>query len=102
MSIHVTGRSKFITVASLCCDSVTAISTRLTQSLGKNVHWYMPRKANPLFTGRVSTLQTLEEKLSAPVDTDSPPMQRVFVLVGMGGAGKSEVAVKFAERNREK
>ncbi|TKA44525.1 hypothetical protein B0A49_13267, partial [Cryomyces minteri] len=66
-----------------------------------NKYWLMSRKSNTLFTGRQSTLQVLHQSLVPTQRPRDQSIQRVFVLVGLGGAGKSEVAIKFAEETRE-
>ncbi|TKA66369.1 hypothetical protein B0A49_07899, partial [Cryomyces minteri] len=66
-----------------------------------NKYWLMSRKSNTLFTGRQSTLQVLHQSLVPTQRPRDQSIQRVFVLVGLGGAGKSKVAIKFAEETRE-
>lgn len=64
-----------------------------------NTFWKVPHAPNPLFTGRRSLLDKMKHHLiTAPEKEDRP----VFVLQGMGGAGKSEVAAKFAAENRDR
>ncbi|TIA16626.1 purine and uridine phosphorylase [Aureobasidium pullulans] len=66
-------------------------------SLG-NTHWNVPRMLSPLFTGRELLLKHMSEHLVPESDAKSPC--RVFVLHGIGGAGKSEAAIKFATENQ--
>ncbi|KAK6001655.1 hypothetical protein QM012_002145 [Aureobasidium pullulans] len=73
--------------------------TEITQlpQLG-NTHWIVPRRPNSLFMGRRELLNDMTQHLV----TESKKNDRsVFVLQGMGGAGKSEVAIKFAAENRD-
>lgn len=59
----------------------------------------MPRAPNPLFTGRQTLLNDMKKHLTpGPKNSDRP----VFVLQGIGGAGKSEAAIKFATEYQEK
>ncbi|KAH8196988.1 hypothetical protein TruAng_008847 [Truncatella angustata] len=51
---------------------------------------------NPRFTGRTAVLDTLEEKLFG-----QEPCQRT-ALVGLGGVGKTQIALYFAHRVKEK
>lgn len=67
----------------------------------ENQIWLLSRKSNPLFTGRKSVLQMLKSEL-LPVAQEHSDSQRVFSLSGLGGSGKSEVAIKFAEENRDR
>lgn len=66
-----------------------------------NAHWLMPRNVNTFFTGRTEILNRLQHEL-CPSRPHREVKQRRFVLVGMGGSGKSEVCLKFAEENRER
>jgi hypothetical protein len=64
-----------------------------------NTHWNVPRAPNPLFTGRQDLLDSMKDHLiTAPKKKDRP----VFVLQGIGGAGKSEAAIKFATENQDR
>jgi len=60
------------------------------------------KKPNPFFTGRVAMLQKLHDALCVRSEKGKALEQRAFVIQGMGGAGKSEVCVKFAHENRER
>jgi hypothetical protein len=62
----------------------------------------VPRQVNPFFTGRKRILETLEKKICTSFPEKDHRQQRRFVIVGMGGIGKSEVCLKFAEDNRER
>ncbi|KAH0278235.1 Lipoxygenase, partial [Aureobasidium melanogenum] len=63
-----------------------------------NAHWNVPRAPNPLFTGRQGLLIDMKKHLVIePAKNDRP----VFVLQGIGGAGKSEAAVRFAMENQD-
>ncbi|KAG9532313.1 purine and uridine phosphorylase, partial [Aureobasidium melanogenum] len=58
----------------------------------------VPRAPNALFTGRQSLLDDMKRHLvTNPQKKDRP----VFVLQGIGGAGKSEAAIKFAKDNQD-
>lgn len=59
------------------------------------------RRPNPKFTGREEELRKLEKALCFPLSTTVHYIvPRIYVVHGMGGAGKSEVAVKFAHEKR--
>ena len=61
----------------------------------------VPLATSRLYTGR----QALGERLAQVLlfDSLSPPIQqRTFVIIGLGGTGKSEVCLKFAEDYRDK
>ena len=66
-----------------------------------NPHFMVSRQQNPLFTGRQDDLEKIQKAL-CPLDPKDKQNTKanVFVLYGMGGAGKSEVALKFAYDHR--
>ncbi|KAG9128366.1 hypothetical protein FRC07_000040 [Ceratobasidium sp. 392] len=50
-----------------------------------------------LFTGRIAELEKLEACL-----VDGSKERRVFVLYGLGGAGKTQLALRFAEMHKDR
>ena len=81
-----------------------------TGSKKKNKFYTLPHQASPNFTGRAVALSMLEEAFFSPGeppaddDGDSEPepeRQRRAVLYGLGGAGKTQIALKFAEEHRD-
>ena len=59
---------------------------------------YVPAKhSSPYFTGRSEYLGALIEFFQ-PRDKDKPPSRREFLLHGIGGAGKTQICLKFAEQ----
>ncbi|KAI9664127.1 MAG: hypothetical protein M1821_007618 [Bathelium mastoideum] len=65
----------------------------------KNVHFYIPRLLNPLFTGRTEVVQKIQDALNTRESL--PGGQRRFVLTGLGGQGKSEICIKVANLVRQ-
>ena len=54
-----------------------------------------------MFTGREKEIKDLQQSLSPSHPTNSQAKEsRIYVIYGLGGAGKSEVALKFAYDNR--
>jgi hypothetical protein len=91
-SVTVTSRRSHV-IFSLCRSWLTE------WSLPGNTHWNVPRAPNPLFTGRQRLLNTMKDHLiTEPKKKDLS----VFVLQGIGGAGKSEVAIKFAAEHQDR
>lgn len=65
----------------------------LGASAGSRAPFTVPFPQNPGFAGREALLEELESLVL-------PQPRRVVVLVGMGGAGKTQLAVEFAHRHR--
>ncbi|CAN5906184.1 hypothetical protein BH20PSE1_BH20PSE1_14280 [soil metagenome] len=55
-------------------------------------YWHVPHPRNPFFTGREQTLSRLAQIFQA---------RRQVALSGLGGMGKTQVAVEYAYRHRE-
>ena len=65
------------------------------------MQWGVPPR-NPHFTGRRATLERIASGLNAPGDRDSAAGQQgvtTLELVGMGGVGKTQLAVEFCHRH---
>ena len=60
----------------------------------------VPRSASRVYTGRGEIAERLAQVLSFDVSKPAK-QQRLFVIIGIGGTGKSEVCLKFAEDHRD-
>ena len=60
----------------------------------------VPRAVSSLYIGRERLGKRLVQVFS--VNPSTPRKQRTFVIVGLGGMGKSEVCLKFAEDHKDK
>ena len=60
--------------------------------------WNVPFARNPYFTERQEALQTLFNRLHDPARYDGVRVEGVY---GLGGCGKTQVAVEYAHRFRE-
>ena len=59
------------------------------------------RRVNTVFTGREKEIKDLQRSLSPSHSTNSQVKgSKIYVIYGLGGAGKSEVALKFAYDNK--
>jgi len=65
----------------------------------RNKHYLVPHNVSAVFTGRNDVCKQLYENCvsSRPFKT-----QTRFVLYGLGGSGKTQVSLKFAQDNRER
>ncbi|KAK6528137.1 hypothetical protein TWF281_009388 [Arthrobotrys megalospora] len=68
-----------------------------------NLHYEVPNNVSTHFTGRLDILEDMNRNILSFEDGNGPSKsQRRFVLYGLGGSGKTQIALKFAEENREK
>jgi hypothetical protein len=67
-----------------------------------NRYYEIPRNPSSAFTERNDVYMGLQEACLPSNGPDSPPQQRRFVLYGLGGSGKTQLCLKFAEEHREK
>ena len=66
-----------------------------------NEHFMVSRRVNTAFTGREEEIKDLHHSLCPSQSTSSQATgSKIYVIYGLGGAGKSEVALKFAYDNR--
>ncbi|RDL41952.1 Uncharacterized protein BP5553_01931 [Venustampulla echinocandica] len=63
-----------------------------------NKHYLIPHNVSAVFTGRYDVCKMLQESC---LSSGPFKMKRVFVLYGLGGSGKTQVSLKFAQDNRE-
>jgi hypothetical protein len=72
----------------------------LTHETG-NVHFLIPRPVNPFFTGQKKILEEMQTRLCSVAVASQEPSPNRFVIIGIGGAGKSELCLKFAYTHRQ-
>jgi Mrp family chromosome partitioning ATPase len=65
-------------------------------NVSKNKHWMVYRNVNTKFTGREMLLQNIENALLHETHSEEPTRQKIYVITGMGGIGKSEICLKLA------
>ena len=67
----------------------------------QNEHFMVSRRVNTVFTGREIEIKNLQKSLCPSHSTKSQATgSKIYVIYGLGGAGKSEVALKFTHDNR--
>src|SRR5271170_6139344 len=67
-----------------------------------NRYYEIPRNPSSAFTEQHNVYTRLREACLPSDDPSSPPRQRRFVLHGLGGSGKTQLCLKFAEEHRER
>jgi hypothetical protein len=65
---------------------------------GTKSHHYIPSELSPRFWGREDILNAIQQAL-APEEKRN--CLKTFALYGMGGVGKTQIALQYANRNRE-
>ena len=70
-------------------------STVLFQSI-------IPPPPADIFTGREDYLKLMKDSFKKPKTSVEMAIQRIFVLYGIGGIGKTQLALKFLDENRER
>ena len=78
-----------------------ALSTSSMTSTS-SFHPIIPPLPTDIFTGRSDYLKKLEEGFELSGTTSRKEKQRVLVLYGSGGMGKTQLALKFADLHRER
>jgi hypothetical protein len=67
----------------------------------RNKYFSVPRIASSIFTGRNDIAQKVRQKFFAADRQNDGSQHKIFVLYGLGGSGKSQFCLKFAQDNRE-
>ena len=62
-------------------------------------HWSVPYPRNPYFTGREDVLEALHAQLGIG---QAVALSQSSALHGLGGVGKTQIALEYAYRSREK
>lgn len=82
---------------------------KLTEISSENISelWTIPYRRNPYFTGRDDLLDLLDQHLlettsEEPVSTRRAALTQPQAIKGLGGIGKTQIAVEYAYRAREK
>ncbi|KIK53687.1 hypothetical protein GYMLUDRAFT_178628 [Collybiopsis luxurians FD-317 M1] len=57
---------------------------------------------SPFYTGRKNILSELETYFSVESSSSKAHERKIFVLYGMGGAGKTQTALKFINTFRKR
>jgi|SRR5271156_3346852 len=71
-------------------------------SRSQNKYYEIPRNPTAVFTDRDRIYIPFQNACLPLMDSNIPPRQTRFVLYGLGGSGKTQLCLKFAEDHREK
>ena len=67
----------------------------------RNEYFEVPRNASPAFTGRAEVCEQLQAGCLPSSQPHIRRQQQRFVIYGLGGSGKTQICLKFAEDHRE-
>ena len=83
-------------------ERVPQDSSYVCSASSYNKHYNIPHNLSAIFTGRDDIIQNICEGC-LPSDTRERPIkQKRFVLYGLGGSGKTQICIKFAQDYQEK
>lgn len=67
----------------------------------ENEHYLVPHIVSQYFTGRNDIREQMRESLVEDLYSEKLAHQ-MFVLYGLGGSGKTQISLKFAQEHRER
>ncbi len=67
-----------------------------------NKYFEVPRNVSSIFTGREDICRDLQERCLPSDPPSAQKTQKRFVLHGLGGSGKTQICLKFAQDHRER
>ena len=67
-----------------------------------NKYFEIPHSASSIFTGREDICQDLQGRCLPSDPPGAQKMQKRYVLYGLGGSGKTQICLKFAQDHRER
>jgi Cdc6-like AAA superfamily ATPase len=82
--------------------NITYASLDTSSTLCYNKYYYVPSNLSGIFTGRDDGIQKLCNSCLPPKPKDRLTEQKRFVLYGLGGSGKTQACLKFAQDYRER
>ena len=74
----------------------------LLQAKGNQLVLINPPLPSDIFSGRERDLKQMEESFELPKTSMELKKQRRFILYGVGGIGKTQLALKFIDQNEDR
>ena len=74
----------------------------LPQAKGNQLVLINPPLPTEIFSGREKDLKQMEESFELPKTSMELKKQRRFILYGVGGIGKTQLALKFIDQNEDR
>ncbi len=78
------------------------VNLDVCRALSYNKHYGVPHNLTAIFTGRDDIVQKICEGCLPPDTEKRLIKQKIFVLYGMGGSGKTQACLKFAQEYQER
>jgi hypothetical protein len=79
----------------------SGLSEHNTAIVVRNEYFSVPRIASSIFTGRADVADRVRQKFFTTDRQNDSSQHKIFVLYGLGGSGKSQFCLKFAQDNRD-
>ncbi|KAF3397270.1 Nephrocystin-3 [Talaromyces pinophilus] len=77
-------------------------ATQQSKKRAYNKHFTVRMRVSDIFTGREELARELQARILPPDDPQTPSKQKRYVLHGLGGSGKTQFCLKFANDNKNK
>ena len=91
------GRDQIVNISQTIHNNAQATAPSQVQP---NLSYKHMPSCSPLFTGRKNYLDRLEQYFGR--EPDRLQRRKRFLLYGLGGTGKSQICLKFLERNADR
>ena len=86
------------------CDVATDVTQRSITANADDVNeiYAVLRCSSNYFTGRKLYAEDMKEAFNAPRDESMSRQQKIFVIYGLGGSGKTQFCLKYVEDNKSR
>lgn len=80
----------------------TPLPTRQRSKRAYNKYFKVKMRVSDIFTGREELARELQSKILPADEPETPSKQKRYVLYGLGGSGKTQFCLKFANDNKNR